>query len=326
MPLVPTTDGIVQLRPPRPGDAGALIAGRDQEFHRWLGPGSAEPRPAACIVVDDEVVGWVDYDTERDWLDPGEVNVGYNIFARHRGVGHGTRAVQLLVHHLAVRTDHHTATLLINPGNARSVALAERVGFVAGPNVNGDRFFTRAIPPIRYSDDTVTIRPPRADDLDADLAAKDDEQIRWMWVPGEREAWRAKSPAAKREHARRELRERHDKFGTGPKWTFSVDTAEADYVAYVDCDLANRHVPRGEANIAYSTHPAYRGKGYASRAVRLVQQFLVDHTASSRAHLLIDRENVASIRVARAVGATQREQWIDGRGRTIVRHVVDLRA
>ena len=193
------------------------------------------------------------------------------------------------------------------------------------PTPDGDRFFTRPIPPITYSDGVLTIRPPRTDDLEADLAAKDDEQIRWMWLPGEREAWEAMPPAAQREHARRGLQTRHDAFGTGPKWTFSVDTRDAVCVAYIDCDLANQHVPNGEANVAYSTHPAFRGKGYLSRAVRLLQQFLVDHTAAPRAHLLIDIDNVASLRVARAVGATERERWVDDRGSTMARHVLDLR-
>jgi RimJ/RimL family protein N-acetyltransferase len=176
-----------------------------------------------------------------------------------------------------------------------------------------------------YSDAVVTIRPPRIDDLEADLGAKDDEQIHWMWLPGEREAWEAKSPTAQRAHARRGLQARQEAFGTGPKWTFSVDTRDAACVAYIDCDLANPHVPNGEANVAYSTHPAFRGNGYASCAVRLVQKFLVERTAAPRAHLLIDKDNVASLRVARAVGATERERWIDDRGSTMVRHVLDLR-
>lgn len=139
------TDGVVTLRAPAPGDAAQLVAGRDAEFHRWLGPGSATPAPVACIWVEGELVGWVDYDAEgeHDWLGPGEVNVGYSLFAPARGKGYASRAVELLLRHLADETPHQTATVLIHPENAPSLALARRLGFVRRGDVNGQPFFAR---------------------------------------------------------------------------------------------------------------------------------------------------------------------------------------
>jgi len=107
----------------------AIIAGRDDEFHRWMGPGSNEPAPTACIVVAGDVVGWVDYDPGPAWLQPGEVNVGYVVFPGHRGLGYATRALALLVRHLTVETPYRTAVLVIDHGNERSLAVAERLGF-----------------------------------------------------------------------------------------------------------------------------------------------------------------------------------------------------
>lgn len=322
----PVTDGVIALRAPAPGDAAILVAGRDDESRRWLGAGSEDPRPTACITVDGAVAGWIDYDTDRDWLGPGEVNVGYGLFAARRGHGCATRAVQLLMHHLATSTTECTATLLIHPENHASLAIAARARFEDRGMIDGSRYFTRPVPPLTYTDGVVTIRRLTTDDLDADLEAKDDEQIDWLWLPGQRETWTAMSPEEQRTHALRGLRAVHESFGAGPKWCFAVDAPDAPYVAYVDADLANGHVPAGDANISYSAHPSYRGRGYTSRGVRLVTRFLLDHTGARAAHVIVDRENAASLRVARSVGAAETERWENEHGRTMIRHVLALAA
>jgi RimJ/RimL family protein N-acetyltransferase len=147
-PVQEMTDGVVTLRPPRPGDARLLVAGRDEEFFRWLGPGAETPSPAACVWVEDELVGWVDYDLEHEWLRPGEVNVGYYLFPAARGKSYASRAVALLLEHLGSETRHTVATLLIHRENTRSLRLAHRLGFVEKGEVKGDLFFARAVRPV----------------------------------------------------------------------------------------------------------------------------------------------------------------------------------
>ena len=142
------TDGVVTLRPPRPGDAQLLVEGRDEEFVRWLGPGAESPSPTACVWVGDELVGWVDYDLEHAWLRPGEVNVGYYLFPAARGNGYASRAVELLLLHLGRATKHAVATLAIEPENARSVRLARRLGFVEKREFEKGLFFVRELRPV----------------------------------------------------------------------------------------------------------------------------------------------------------------------------------
>jgi RimJ/RimL family protein N-acetyltransferase len=135
----------VTLRAPEPEDVELLVAGRDEEFFRWFGAGATGPRPVACVWVDQRLVGWVDYDldADHDWLRPGEVNVGYYLFATARGKGYASRAVELLLKHLRRDTEHTVATLLIHPENARSLAVARRLNFVQKGEVDGEPFFTR---------------------------------------------------------------------------------------------------------------------------------------------------------------------------------------
>jgi len=139
------TDGVVTLRAPAPGDGEGLIAGRDEEFRRWLGVGSDDPRPTACIEVSGEVVGWIDYDAESAWLEQSAVNIGYALFAGARGKGYATRAMALLLGELAAHTDLEAATVLIDPQNVRSLAVARRSGFVERGEIDGQLLLARPL-------------------------------------------------------------------------------------------------------------------------------------------------------------------------------------
>jgi RimJ/RimL family protein N-acetyltransferase len=231
----------------------------------------------------------------------------------------------LLLHHLATRTELRTAVMRIEPADAALLGVAVTAGFAARGTVDGKHVLSRPVPPVSYTDGIVTIRSLRVDDIDRHMEAIDDDQIDWLWLPGDRQKWEAMTCAQQREHNLKYLRACQDNFGTGPKWIFAADLAGASYVAYVDCDLAISNVPIGEANISYTGHPAYRGQGNVSRAVRLVTSFLRDHTGASSAHIIVDAANTASLRVAHAVGAQESDRWIDEYGRTMVRHVLPFR-
>ena len=233
-----------------------------------------------------------------------------------------TRSVPLLLHHVALHEPHvRTATLSINPENARSRAVAERCGFTRGEDLpNGSTFWTRPVPPITYTDGVVTIRRPTVEDAEAHTAMIDDVQIDWLWEPGHRALWAAKTPAEQLDHQRAHLQRVHDDFAHGPKWTFAVEV-DGTYVGHVDADLANPHVATGDANVSYTMAPSHRGRGYVSRAVRLVLRFIAEHTGAREAHIVVHPDNEASLRVARAVGAEERERDVDHHGDTMVRHV-----
>lgn len=141
------SDDVVTLRPSTREDVPLIIAGRDAAFRRFIGEGSAVPRPKFCIVVDGSLVGWVDYDRDDDrwWLASDEVNIGYHVFPNHRGRGDATRAVGLMLAHLRDDTDVGVATLLIHPENAPSIAIAQRHGFERVDDVEGRTFWRRPL-------------------------------------------------------------------------------------------------------------------------------------------------------------------------------------
>ncbi|MCU1501075.1 MAG: GCN5-related protein N-acetyltransferase [Ilumatobacteraceae bacterium] len=73
-------------------------------------------------------------------------------------------------------------------------------------------------------------------------------------------------------------------------------------VGWIDADSSPEWLHCGEANIGYSIFPTHRGKGYATRAVRVLAAEL-DEPGLRRGLLVIDRHNHASVRVAQAAGA-----------------------
>jgi RimJ/RimL family protein N-acetyltransferase len=135
------SDGTVTLRAPSIEDLALLAEGRDAEFFRWLAAEADMAPPLACLVVHDQVTGWIDYDVARPWLEKGEVNIGYFLLAPCRRRGYATRALELLLAHLSEETDYRVATLLIDTRNDRSLAVARRAGFSQVDDIGGGSFY-----------------------------------------------------------------------------------------------------------------------------------------------------------------------------------------
>ncbi|MBD0329372.1 MAG: GNAT family N-acetyltransferase [Thermoleophilia bacterium] len=75
----------------------------------------------------------------------------------------------------------------------------------------------------------------------------------------------------------------------------------------------------GFAELSYWTFPAYRRRGFASRALALACRYADKELGVERAELLIEPDNAASLAVARRAGFVRVGEESDDRGRRVVR-------
>jgi RimJ/RimL family protein N-acetyltransferase len=88
---------------------------------------------------DGEIVGHIEFFVPVSYWDAFELS--YQLYDdRHAGEGYTTEAVQLLVDHLTAVKKQHRIHLVIVPGNAASVRVAEKCGFVLEGTVRGAFF------------------------------------------------------------------------------------------------------------------------------------------------------------------------------------------
>ncbi|MFA9446874.1 GNAT family N-acetyltransferase [Egicoccus sp. AB-alg6-2] len=141
----------VRLRRFRPDDADALAAYRsDPDTARFQGWSTPFPLARARELVDEFAAGepgrpgtTFQYAVERVeaagligdvMLSTGDdlrlVEIGFTLAPEHRGAGHATAAIRLLLDHLfAAGSPVHRVEARLDPRNARSAALLDRLGF-----------------------------------------------------------------------------------------------------------------------------------------------------------------------------------------------------
>lgn len=148
---------------------------------------------------------------------------------------------------------------------------------------------------MELTDGTIILRPFRLEDAEAHLAGEDKEQIKWLsggegtldgvraWIKRNQINWQ----------------------NNGPIFNFAIwEKATCRLVGMVEVNTDYQSIEgisKGDANISYGLYPNARGKGYASRAVKLVTDFLKTKRIK-RSVIRVNPKNEASIEVPRKLG------------------------
>jgi RimJ/RimL family protein N-acetyltransferase len=148
------------------------------------------------------------------------------------------------------------------------------------------------LPANTLTDGVIVISPLRWADVAPHLAGEDEELVRWLnGGPGSRATVHA--------HIRRSI-ERWA--ADGPKLSFGIRIDDGRTLCgTIDADLDPVPASR-QANLSYGLYPQFRGRGLATRAVRLVCRYLSERGDVDRVLIDVDPENVVSSRVAQRAG------------------------
>ncbi|MGX6601967.1 GNAT family N-acetyltransferase [Micromonosporaceae bacterium Da 78-11] len=336
----------VRLRAYRPDDAGAVAAGYDDPLsHRFLPVPSPYTRKhaeqfvtegvaavladggVACAIVDphtDELLGGIGLD--RVSRARGQAEIGYWVgpWARHRGVA--TAAVRALSTH-AFGTGLRRLELLTHGENP----VSQRVAFAAGyqregvrrealPDRNGGRddlvAFARLasdpgdrvprllpdLPGGELTDGTVTLRPLGPGDIAALTELRSLPESIATSVP-------PVAPTPEVIRRRCAWAAAHWLAGTRADLAV-VDTATGTWAGEIG--LFYQEPVTRQAMLGYGILPAYRGRGFATRAVELLSLWAFAETDIARLIAGTMPSNVGSQRVLEKAGF-KREAYLRSR-------------
>jgi RimJ/RimL family protein N-acetyltransferase len=148
-------------------------------------------------------------------------------------------------------------------------------------------------PPL--SDGVVTLRPWEPDDAAAIAAAcREPEIARWLdQIP---------QPYSESDaHAYLELCAAGWRDGTLSNFAI-IDAAEGDVIGSIGVRHITNHLEEGNAEVGYWVRRDARGRGVATRALRLVSRWILEDLAVPRLQLRADELNEPSKRVAENAG------------------------
>lgn len=164
------------------------------------------------------------------------------------------------------------------------------------------------------TDSTITLRPLSHDDAADQLAGEDAELVRWLYGD-------ESTPATVHRYI---TRSRECWAAGGPTFTFGIRTLrENALVGTIEVQLDKEFLAAGQANIAYGLYPKWRGKGLATRAVRLAVTFLRRNTDVVEVLILTSIRNPASAAVAARAGFRRAGQ-LDDESDILDRHLLAI--
>lgn len=144
------------------------------------------------------------------------------------------------------------------------------------------------------SDGVVALDPMTDEDLPRIVAGATDAEIqRWLPLP---------SPDTEA-RARQFLADQAAAAAAGQGLNFAIRRAGSPQLCgSMGISLSGR---RSEGEIGYWISPDARGEGLASRGIRVLARWAVDHFALQRVEMLVQAGNVASQRACTQAGATE---------------------
>jgi RimJ/RimL family protein N-acetyltransferase len=146
---------------------------------------------------------------------------------------------------------------------------------------------------VEVDDGAILLRPLRPQDAPAHKAGEDDEQIRAFEFPG---------PASLANVVTAIERWQESWRTGGPERNFGVWLPDG---ATLVGNVSVRLIDHGHVNLSYLVFPAWRRRGFATRACRLALAYAASELGAVRARVAMLDTNLASAGVARALGAVE---------------------
>ncbi len=146
---------------------------------------------------------------------------------------------------------------------------------------------------IELTDNVIILRPMTLDDAATHLAGEDELTVRFL--SGGRSSLETVCAQIERNRRSWEV--------GGPIRCFGIrEAATGELIGIVEANVAAPGYRSGVANISYGLYPHARGRGFVTRAVRLMVRHLTENSIAAVAVIQVDPENQDSARVPPRLG------------------------